>query len=168
MEDPQTQGHGSLVIGGTGMLAEATRWMARHHSPTLLVARRASRFSAPTPGTLPLDLDWHRPDFAERIEEALASMPPLEKALLWLHDPEQHLARLMSILPKPGTVLVLGSVDGHPKLPRSASGALTVQLGSVATQGGRRWLTHAEICAGVIATLKDGRSRIVGELLPLS
>ncbi len=36
----------SLVIGGTGMLSAATRWLAARSGKTLVVARRARRLRA--------------------------------------------------------------------------------------------------------------------------
>lgn len=57
-------------------------------------------------------------------------------------------------------------MDGQPALP-SFQGIVTVQLGSLATANGRRWLTNDEIAAAAIASLEEGTSRIVGELKPL-
>lgn len=156
----------SLVIGGTGMLAEATRWMCRHHPPTLLVARRASAFAGGAPDLVALDLDWLRSDFAPRIAEAVGTPSRVVKALIWLHEPVRLLGRLSPLLPPAGTVIVLGSMGGRPAVPVGADHAAIVRLGSKPTPGGRRWLTHAEISAGAIAALRDGRSRIVGDLAP--
>jgi len=137
-------GGASLVIGGSGMLADATRWLARHHPPTLLVARQASLFAAGETRILPLDLDWTQGGFADSIGEALEALPALTKALVWVHDPVHRLPAVMADM----------------------RGAATVRLGSIATPSGRRWLTHPEICAGAIAALEDGRSRVIGELPP--
>lgn len=167
MKTMATNGNASLVIGGTGMLAAATRWLSNHHAPTLLVARRARHFASATGGVVPIDLDWTHADFAQRIGEALGRLPPLGKALIWLHDPARHLPSLLPLLPVRNTVIVLGSMDGRPTIPSAASNAITVRLGSVATPRGRRWLSHTEISAGAIAALQDGRSRIIGELAPV-
>jgi hypothetical protein len=167
---PQHDGPGgraSLVIGGTGMLARATRWLASRYPPTLVVARRAGSFAQHAPGMVPIDLDWSRPDFASHIAAALGAAPPVAKALIWIHDPVRHLGPITALLPRADMVIVLGSMDGRPAIPDSAAGAVTVRLGSVAVPGGRRWLTDEEISGGAIAALEDGRSRIVGELRPL-
>lgn len=157
-----------LVIGGTGMLAEATRWLTIRYSPTLLVSRHASQFDPMAGLVVPLELDWSKPGFVERIERRLRAMPPLAKALIWIHNPQTHLPELAPLLPKPGSaVLVLGSSSGHPGAIGVPAGVATVRLGSVATSSGRRWLTHAEISVGAISALEDGRSRVVGELVPL-
>ncbi len=63
-------------------------------------------------------------------------------------------------------MLVLGSLDGRPAAPPSAGRLVTVRFGSKpSVDGGRRWLTHAEISQGA-AALADGRSRVVGGLAP--
>lgn len=159
-------GGASLVIGGSGMLADATRWLARHHPPTLLVARQAGLFAAGETRILPLDLDWTQGGFADSIGEALEALPALTKALVWVHDPVHRLPALVPLLPLPGTVLVLGSHGSLPAVTADMRGAATVRLGSIGTPSGRRWLTHPEICAGAIAALEDGRSRVIGELPP--
>lgn len=159
----------SLVIGGTGMLAEATRWLARRYPPTLLVSRHASRFDPMAGAVVPLELDWSQPGFVQSIESRLRAMPPLAKALIWIHRPQAHLAELAPLLPQPGgAVLVLGSRSGRPGAIGVPAGVATVRLGSVPTSDGRRWLTHAEISAAAIAALEDGRSRVVGELAPVN
>lgn len=160
----ERHGAASLVIGGTGMLAEATRWVARNYSPTLLVARRAARFAEGDPRFVPLDLDWREPDFVERIGKSMGALPPIGKALIWLHDPDLFLDRLLSLIPPGNTVLVLGSMDGQPSLQARVDGLATVRLGSKPTPHGRRWLTHEEISAGAVKALQDGQSTAVGDL----
>ncbi len=155
-----------LSIGGTGMLATATDWLTSVCSTTLVVSRHAGRFAAGNPAMMALDADWSSPDFLEAIQRALAAMPPVTHALLWLHRLDEHLPPLIAMLDGARVVLVLGSMDGRPDLP-SAAGIATVRLGSMADGGGRRWLTHDEISAGAIAALEDGASRIVGALRPL-
>lgn len=154
----------SLVIGGTGMLAEATRWLAARSDETLLVARRASRFAAETPGTVPLDLDWSEKAFKTSIAAALVAHGPVAVALLWIHDPAPILAWLLPLLADARVVLVLGGMDGRPSVPEWAQELTVVRLGRVATATGRRWLTHEEISAGAVAALEDGQSRLVGRL----
>lgn len=148
------------------MLAAATLQLASQCSTTLVVSRHAGRFAAGNPAIAALDADWSSPDFLPAIERAMAAMPPVTHALLWLHRLDDHLPALVGMLGAARIVLVLGSMDGRPRLP-SAAGIATVRLGSMADGSGRRWLTHDEISAGTIAALKDGASRIVGELKSL-
>jgi hypothetical protein len=164
METPRTTA--SLVIGGAGMLATATRWLAKRSAKTFLVARRASRFAAGNATIAPLDADWRAADFPARLTDLLAGAPPIDRALFWLHDPTSILPWLLPLVRNARTVIVLGSLDGSPQIPADATGVLTVRLGSKATATGRRWLTNAEISDGAIAALRQGRSQIVGDLTP--
>jgi hypothetical protein len=163
-EDPRTA---SLVIGGTGMLAAATRWLAQRSRVTILVARRASGFQIGGARLRPVDADWSQGSFPDEVTAALAEAGPIGTALLWLHQPEPVLAWLLPRLRGARIVLILGSRDGRPGLPDPVEALATVRLGSVAAAHGRRWLTHAEISAGAVAALQDGASRVVGELTPL-
>ena len=159
-------GQVSLVIGGTGMLAAATLWLADHSGATIVVARRASAFCGGDERLLPVDVDWNSAEFRERVSAAVDRMGPVTSALLWLHEPEPVLQWLLPRIAGARVVLVLGSQDGRPELPTSAKSVVAVRLGSMATSSGRRWLTDDEICAGVIVALQDGRPRVIGELVP--
>ena len=154
----------ALVIGGTGMLQAATRWLIERSSLTIIVARRASGFAGQGAKILPVAADWSSPGFAGPVGAAIAAAGPIDTALLWLHEPAPILPWLLPLIDGARIVLVLGSMDGCPTLPGTAGALTTVRLGSMTAAGGRRWLTHAEISAGAIAALQDGRSRIVGEL----
>jgi hypothetical protein len=156
----------ALVIGGTGMLAQATCWLAARSALTLLVARGASRFAAGGGRVAALDADWSGPRFRADVENALGTAPPIDRALVWLHEPEPILEWLLPLLPDARVVLVLGLSHGQPALPRSDARIATVRLGSMPAGHGRRWLSHEEISAGAIAALQDGMSRTVGAPVP--
>lgn len=158
----------SLVIGGTGMLAEATRWLAARSGETLLVARRASSSGITGGHVVPLDADWSRASFETVVAQAVARMPPMGAALLWLHEPDPILRWLLPMMPSARVVLVLGSMDGRPQVPDGAAKIATVRLGSVRTTSARRWLTHDEISAGAISALEDGEGGIVGDLADIT
>jgi hypothetical protein len=161
-----TRFSGSFVIGGTGMLSGAARWLIEASERTLLVARRASAFLPNCASVTALDLDWSGPNFEREVVGALGRWGAVETALLWLHEPVPTLNWLLPELGAARVVLVLGSLDGRPKVPAGWDRLTTVRLGSVETPHGRRWLTHDEISAGAIASLEDGGSRTVGELGP--
>lgn len=149
------------------MLAGASRWVADHYSPTLLISRHATSFAKDDERFVAHDIDWNRPKFVEDMKEAMATVPPIGRALLWIHQPGRLIEQLIPLLPVGNTVLVLGSMDGQPKLQSDIQGIVTVRLGSMATNHGRRWLTHDEICAGAIKALQDRQSLVVGELNPI-
>jgi hypothetical protein len=165
MEDDQS--NVSLVVGGTGMLAAATHWLAQHSRTTLIVARHATSFSAGDSGFIPLDADWNSAHFCHILGSAIRAAQPVDRALLWLHEPAPVLPWLLPLLGQARTVLVLGSTDGLPKVFGSSTDVTTVRLGSMVVNNARRWLTHEEISAGAIEALRDGQSRIIGELAGL-
>jgi hypothetical protein len=153
----------ALIIGGTGMLQEATRWLVARSRKTVLIARRASGFETNNSGVRPIDADWNDPTFSAKVRSAIEDTGVITHALLWIHDPEPVLRWLPPLLPHARVVVVLGSMDGRPKLIGSAANVATVRLGSGRTACGRRWLTSAEIGAGAVAALETGKSNIVGE-----
>ncbi len=154
----------ALVIGGTGMLAGATGWLAERSGRTVLVARHASSVAAGDHRFVPLDADWHSPSFERDLTGVVAPLLPLRHALLWLHDPGPALMWLAPLLDQARTVIVLGDMDRPPPL-LPCNGAL-VRLGSKPTDHGRRWLSYREISDAAIAALIDGTSRMVGDLTP--
>ena len=125
----------SVAIGATGMLAQATLWLASRSPKTLVVARQASLFVAGTSGMLACDADWNQGDFAAKLEAALDGLGPVGQVLLWLHDNQRHLPQLLPLLGSGRTVLVLGSTDGRPQIPPDAVDLITVRLGRVHTAG---------------------------------
>jgi hypothetical protein len=155
----------SLVIGGTGMLARATLWLAERSTKTIVVARHASRFAPQHQGLMRIDSNWHASAFRSDITNATNATGPVSTALLWLHTPEPILAWLLTLLPGARTVVVLGSTSGLPTIPNGSF--IPVRLGSKAIPGGRRWLTDDEISDAAIAALTDGHPRIAGDLQPL-
>lgn len=151
----------SLIIGGSGMLAEASRWLAARSHKTVIVSRHAGAFAAGLSSAVAVEANWDGADFRAAIEQVLARTP-VQAALLWLHDPEPVLAWLLPLLAGARIVLVLGSTHGAPAMPAEAGGLSIVRLGRIGTEERWRWLTHDEIAQGAIAALTDGRSRDVG------
>jgi hypothetical protein len=150
-----------LVVGGTGMLAGATRALAPQARHMLLVARRPQALAAET-GAEPLALDWAAPDAAALI----ARIPGgFDLAVIWLHDDAAGLARAFEDRLAPGArvIRVHGSRSMDPAVraardpdPRPGLQRQVVILGwhpHPAAPEGQRWLTDAEISAGVLAAV---------------
>ena len=157
----------SLVLGGTGMLAEATNWLAGRSEKIVLASRSATQFSSNSPKFVALDLDWATPEFRSGITQALKATPTITHALLWLHDPEPTLAWLLPLLSQAIIVVVLGCLDGDPDVLAVDGSIATVRLGSKADKpNGRRWLTNKEISDGAILALTTRRSQVIGDLRP--
>ncbi|KAK9250335.1 hypothetical protein V1507DRAFT_438198 [Lipomyces tetrasporus] len=157
----------TLIVGGTGMLASATRWLVDRSERTVVASRRANQFTCDDARFVPVSADWKHPSFVSLVGEAIKEVGPIQQALLWLHDPEVIIPSLLPLLGTARVVLVLGSRQAQPAIPLDAARFTIVRLASVTTSSGRRWLTHDEISEGVIAALQDGHSRIIGDIAGL-
>jgi hypothetical protein len=78
----------AIVIGGTGMLAKATRWLTSHSTTTLVIARRASVFAHSHTNMIAVNADWNEAAFPTALQSAIRDAPPIGTALIWLHEPE--------------------------------------------------------------------------------
>lgn len=169
-----------LGVGATGMLAGATCALAAGSVAQTLVARGAARFVAEAGlgGAVAVDADWGDTDrYVAAIGAALAGRPAVDLCVLWLHGSAwpalPGLAELLGRGPC-RMVHVLGSSSGDPRAEAESARRLfeahaaityhSVTLGSVAEGGGRRWLTHAEISAGVLQCVERGSDIVVGEV----
>ena len=150
-----------LLVGGTGMLADASRWIAGQARHVTLVAR-APEALAQELGAEAVALDWKQLDATERISALSARF---DLAVLWLHDDSCSLARPFEnqLLPGGRLVRVHGAQSADPAVraarepdPRPGLRRQVVILGwhpEVSAPDGQRWLSDAEISAGVIAAI---------------
>jgi hypothetical protein len=172
----------ALIVGGTGMLANATRFIRDRSEHVTLVARRANAAAAAL-GISPADacpLDWSDTTaFAAELSPRISAAPP-DLALLWIHgNGHRTLLWLLDQL-KMRTVLivhVLGSALGDPRGSNRDINVLvtkgpqmhyvTVVLGSKVLLGERRrWLADDEISTGAIEAIQTGHDVVVGEIVP--
>ena len=176
----------ALLIGTTGMLAEASREAIARADKAVLVARKADEFLFGEPELddklVPLSLDYE--DTAGFITE-LEKHAPYDVALTWIR-PKAELMRAAldaMIAPQGLLVEVMGSrsillgEDGSPSIAETRAQALAAQpdmtyaqviLGFVIEEdGSSRWLHHHEISAAAAAQLDDPiPRRIAGTLDP--
>ncbi|RTH23463.1 hypothetical protein CSW38_10470 [Thermus scotoductus] len=176
----------TLVVGGTGMLREASVALASRSGRLTSVAR-TQRSLLSLDAELArtgcvhhlLALDWNVPDrFLAEIERHIGATEPPELVVAWIH--EDHLAlRLAAVLARMGHPLrffhVVGSARTNPKqLADSLSQGLEphpnlryhqVVLGARRSGGSMRWLTHQEISAGVLQAIEAGLAQwMVGDV----
>ena len=71
----------ALIIGGTGMLADTSRWVAARAEQTVLAARHPEALAAEI-GATPWKMDWQ--DQCSGLS-ALVPMPKFDLVLAWLH-----------------------------------------------------------------------------------
>jgi hypothetical protein len=68
----------AIVIGGTGMLAKATRWLTSHSTTTLVVARRASLFAAGHTNMIAVNSDWNEAGIVKLIGRGAAGVAVID------------------------------------------------------------------------------------------
>lgn len=175
--------HHALIVGGSGMLAGLARALLDHGDTVSVLARNEARIRAIAPSIHPLICDYNDADAVKAAlgaDRAAHGSPDL--LIAWIHGRAPELRRRLAEAVAPGGlfVQVLGSAHGDPTRPdrldamkRAADGLpvtyQAVVLGFMVEAGGSRWLTNAEISAGVFSALKSGSSPAsVGTLRPWS
>ena len=176
----------ALLIGTTGMLAEAAREVIARADKAVLVSRRADEFLFGEPELddklVSLTLDYENTaDFITEIEKH----GPYDIALTWIRPKAELMRAALDAVIAPGGLLVevMGSrsillgQDGSPSIAETRAHALAAQpdityaqviLGFVIEEdGSSRWLHHHEISAAATAQLDDPLPRrIAGTLEP--
>jgi hypothetical protein len=153
-----------FVLGGTGMLEAATTWLAAHADALTIAARRPALLAEKL-GATPLAIDWLEEDIAGNALVSQSGM--FDLAVIWLHDAATALSRACEDVVRPGgrVIRVHGSLSVDPEVrqsrapdSRSDVDQQAVILGfhcDARAEGGKRWLSHAEISAGVIAAARE-------------
>ncbi len=183
-------GHHILVIGGTGMLAGVCRQLAEDGYSVSVVARTTERLrhlaasARSSSGVIhPIAADYSR---SAEFERALVSdceqfgRPSL--ALCWIHnhsrDAAVQVAGAIGDFAAPADFYnILGSAAANPiqadaELRRDLKRRKDIRyheitLGFKIENGQSRWLTHAEICAGILVVVRDGSDQaIIGTTTP--
>ena len=153
-----------FVMGGTGKLEGATTWLAAQADALTLAARRPALL-ADKLGAAPLEIDWQEEEIAKNV---LASeFGKFDLAVIWLHDSAIALSRSCEDVVRTGgrVIRVHGSLSVDPEVRRSRAPnsrrdveQQAVILGfhrDARAEDGKRWLSHAEISAGVIAAARE-------------
>jgi len=178
----------TLIIGGTGMLKEASIALAASTAALSSVARTRGSlrtlddavqgFSAKH---YLLQLDWlDRRDFLDSLSNHIQRIGIPSLVIAWLHEDDLGLevARLCSSATQPCRFFqVRGSSAASPDSGAESFaqqfGALPgivfhqIILGFVRSPTGSRWLHNAEISSGVLRAVKTAQQlSIVGEVAP--
>jgi molybdopterin-guanine dinucleotide biosynthesis protein A len=146
-----------LVVGGTGMLAAATRALAaRGHSVTSM-ARRAADLG---PGVEPSAVDYRDSDrLAEALMRVQEARGPIELAVCWIHTDAPDAPRLVADALSPGGRLV--QVFGTRVWPVEDVPIHVAYRQVLLGSHEGRWLTHEEISAGVVDAVDADVPRVV-------
>lgn len=174
----------ALVIGGSGMLADACLWLAdQDYQVTVIGRNRAKlrRLADRNPRIVPVSADYDQEEaFRSALHTSLVQHGPWLMVVAWIHDQDK---RVLSWVSEERTRLgnspwklfhVLGSRSNPDEMERDMANLAfcsyhQVQLGFVIEQDSSRWLTHSEISGGVIHAIQTGLKRhVVGTLTPWS
>lgn len=162
----------TLVIGGSGMLKAASKWLLEHRDEVILCGRHQARYADiltdNAHGTFvrhdfSSGEDWHRlAVYVQRRE--------IDEILLWVHSAYDALVlTFLDALPKDkpcAIVWLRGSTSAPvPSLNHAHHTVYTVRLGWHRVQS--RWLSHDEISAAAITALSERRALQVGDVAHL-
>ena len=156
----------TLIIGGTGMLAETSRFLAEHSSHLTIVARQPDAL-AKSLGATSAVLDWSAEQGASSV---ISILPEFDLVVSWVHDDGIWLLKHLEGKVKTGgrSIRVHDSKSGDPATmvtqnpdPRSDITRQNVILGWIDTSTGRRWLRDGEISAGVINAVTNESTPLV-------
>jgi hypothetical protein len=176
-----------MIIGGTGMLAGASRFIAARADAVSLLARTEASLSL-LRRDLPdaLDVATHAVDyrseqaFSEAVLGSVETFGVPDIVLAWMHSeaPAQALAAQLAAYAQPLSFFhVLGSASASPtaslQQQRRFYDALSglsyhqIVLGFMVDAHGSRWLSNEEIASGVIDAVQANTiCHIVGTVEP--
>ncbi|WP_137937659.1 hypothetical protein [Chitinivorax sp. B] len=170
-----------MVIGGTGMLAEATRYLCKRSEVLTLFSRLGRSVEGVLANVVPIQADYHDGAyFAEAVSNSIVQYGPPSLVLAWFHEdkPAYQLAEQLAAV---GSLFsffhVLGSASANPvsslvklRQPYEALSNIDyhqVVLGFKHESSRSRWLTNWEISQGMIQALNANKAvHIVGCIEP--
>ncbi len=156
-----------MVVGGTGMLAGLCRSLAQRGHRLSVLARRPTDLGA---SVTCFPCDYSDPvSFETAIRASIDSKGPPAVLITWIHSSAPKAAAMAERLTAPKRHMhILGSASARRPTPGpSEVGAERIILGFALEQSSSRWLTHAEICAGVLGAFDQPQPEtIVGAVEP--
>lgn len=147
-----------LLVGGTGMLAGLAAYLAPRSAPLVLAARRPLELSARL-GADPVAFDWN-----DRASVETLLTQEYDLVISWLHRDGLWLTSLLekTLRPAGRSIRVHNSRSVDPQVRRKLDPPprpdITRQIAVLAWEqrrGSRRWLTHDQICNGVIELVRN-------------
>jgi NAD(P)-dependent dehydrogenase (short-subunit alcohol dehydrogenase family) len=167
----------ALVVGGSGMLAGLCRSLAEERWEVTGVGRDRSKLREAAAGATrihPVSVDYEDlPALRGALREATARRGAIELEVCWIRSwaPSSLLVAADALAPGGRLFHLVGSQSSDASAHAIAGlrrdralGYRQVRLGSVRDGGCRRWLTHAEICAGVLVAIRaDSPRHVIGD-----
>lgn len=161
----------TLVVGGTGMLLGLVRELLAAGDEVWTLARHAPDMTHPR--LHPLMVNYRDSDALRRV---LTPLAPFDRAVVWIHSTAPEAPFVVAGAVRGPFFHVLGSAAADPSRPDdgrrtrfAAQGTdhREIVLGFVREGARSRWLTDAEISAGVWEAVRgDLRRAVVGTVTP--
>jgi len=174
----------ALVVGGTGMLADVSRWFLDNGYHVSIIARNPERMNriieknGSNSHVTKLVVDYRNSgELKEKVNATIKQNGNIDTVVAWIHstapDALKKIAKEISISDYKWELFhVLGSssdlnlIKSEVKMPKSCL-YYQVQLGFVMEDAGSRWLTNNEISDGVIKAIEERKKiQIVGQIDP--
>ncbi|WP_432359920.1 short-chain dehydrogenase [Sporosarcina sp. UB5] len=169
----------ALVIGGTGMLAGVSIFLANEGFSVSVIGRSAAKFerlkaSSPPDSIFPTQVDYYSEALFTEVEKSIAKRGPFDLIVSWTPNylALEQICKMNDQATSFRLIHVKGSrryfEDEEIRIPANCIYE-KVFLGFVREDGISRWLTHKEIASGVIQQIVDNTAdRIIGQLHPYS
>lgn len=176
-----------LIVGGTGMIREATTHFIEQGHIVSIMSRDENRVEAfrkkypRKKGRIwPIVQDYSNPiEAVAKVQEAAKMFVRIDLAILWIHDTESAFSErvkrfLFSHNPKVKVFQLLGSTSSNPMTlskdtwkVRYPNGYREIFLGYHKNDDSARWLTNREISEGTIDAVEGDHFRsVIGEIEP--
>jgi hypothetical protein len=175
-----------LVVGGTGMLADVSKWHAKRHHKVSIIARDKLKMqkieteSSHKNNLYPLYVDYRNlSSLEEQILSAIATNGPILQVVAWVRSDAleslQVIIKIVSSKAKQWNLFHVLSSGTNVKeikmqidLPSNCE-YKQIQLGFKVENNQSRWLTHHEISQGVIEAIESNNVslHIVGQVTPI-
>ncbi|MDA5559790.1 hypothetical protein PJK55_03510 [Exiguobacterium sp. MMG028] len=165
-----------LIVGGTGMLAEVTFYLASEHLVTVIGRdpERMAKVVQRNPKTCnSLLVDYrNEQDLSKGLQESIKRYGPFKQVIAWVHRNSGMAMQIILNHSLHADVLhILGSQANSEQEKRSLyineqQTYRQVQLGAKQDGENYRWLTHEEIVHGVIDAIEHSFDyHLIGQLV---
>lgn len=172
----------ALIVGGSGMLAKTSLWLADNGYLVSVVGRniyKLKRLSDSSKNIIPISVNYYNESqFRSEINKSINTNGTYEIVVAWIHSNEKNVIDIISneirdiSNTKWRLFHVLGSSSNLEEILREIDDIENcdyhqVQLGFISENDKSRWLTHDEISDGVINCIStNSKKYLVGKLTP--
>lgn len=164
----------ALVVGGSGMLAKTSLWLADNGYTVSVIGRNSSKLSKlieMSKNIIPISVDYYNESlFRSEIHNSITTRGSYDVVVAWIHSIEKRIIDIISSEIRKTTdkewslFHVLGSSENLEEILREIDPIENyeyhqVQLGFIFENNKSRWLTHDEISNGVINCISSNSKK---------